>query len=145
MRCCWWSLPDVSSMPSTEPQFSHRRLWLLVGWVLVAAVIYVSLTPKPPDVGIRINDKFSHLAAYAVLMGWFCQLYWQRGARLRNGLLLVAMGIALEIAQGLGQHRMFEYADMLANTLGVLAGWALARGPLSRLLLRFEAMLPAHN
>lgn len=138
-------MPESSSIAPAQPRFRYRRLWLAIGWGLVLAVIWVSLTPKPPDVGIRINDKLSHLAAYAVLMGWFCQLYWQRSARLRNGLLLVAMGIALEVLQGLGQHRMFEYADMLANTLGVVAGGVLARGPLARLLLRLEALLPQRD
>ncbi|MEJ2141255.1 MAG: hypothetical protein P8Y24_02665 [Gammaproteobacteria bacterium] len=30
------------------------------------------------------------------------------------------MGVGIEIFQGMGTHRYFEYNDMLANTLGVI-------------------------
>ena len=35
------------------------------------------------------------------------------------------MGVCLEILQGMGQYRYFEYADMAANTTGVVIGYVL--------------------
>ena len=61
------------------------------------------------------------------------------------GLLLVLLGIGLEVAQGmLTATRMADPRDALANTLGVLAGFATVLTPLSRLLLAIDArLLPA--
>jgi hypothetical protein len=81
-------------------------MWLALGWAMVAAVVWGSLTPAAPQAG---NDKIGHFAVYGVLMFWF--------------------------AQGRLGYRSFELYDMLANALGVLLGWAgalLLRKPLFR-------------
>lgn len=98
----------------------YRKLWLIIGWGLVLAIWYLSLTPKPPEVGIKFWDKLSHFVAYAVLMGWFGQLYLEKYQRLFWVAFFVSMGIGIEIFQGMGEYRLFEYRDMLANTLGVI-------------------------
>ena len=36
------------------------------------------------------------------------------------------MGVAIECLQGLVGHRQFSVADMLANGVGVSAGWLVA-------------------
>jgi len=49
---------------------------MLINWVLVAAVLFLSLTPSPPEIlDFAFSDKFEHLFAYSVLMGWAGQLY----------------------------------------------------------------------
>jgi len=30
-----------------------RALWLAIGWGLVATIIWLSVTPKPPDLGVE--------------------------------------------------------------------------------------------
>lgn len=67
-----------------------------------------------------------HTAAYASLMFWFCLLYAGRGARTGYGLLWFAMGVTLEVLQRETGFRHYELADMLANAVGVLLGWALS-------------------
>ena len=47
-------------------------------------------------------------------------------ARLAYAALWSAMGVGLEFVQGGLGYRSFETADMLANALGVLVGWASA-------------------
>jgi VanZ family protein len=55
-------------------------------------------------------------------MLWFAQVFVRRMSQCAVGLALVAMGIALEFAQGATGYRTFSVADMAANAAGVLAG-----------------------
>ncbi len=82
--------------------------------------------PSPPETGIEGGDKLGHLAAYASLMLWFCFLYRGLPARVSYALGFAAMGVALEFAQGALGYRLYDTADMAANALGVLLGWAIA-------------------
>jgi VanZ family protein len=119
--------------------------WLALGWLIVIAVIILSLISQSPiDVSIRFGDKVGHVLAYAALMGWFVQLFHSRGLIIAHALLLIGMGIGLEFLQGYtGRH--FEYADMAANTTGVLFGLLLLFTPLQTLLLRFEERFISRN
>ena len=103
----------------------NRRAGLALGWAWVAAVIYLSLTPTPPRIDLEGGDKLGHFLSYSALGFWFSQFYVGR-TRLFYLLGFVAMGIAIEFAQGATGYRNFELADMAANTLGVAAGWAAA-------------------
>lgn len=116
-----------------------RRVWLATGWLWVAAVFYISLMPHPPEpVSFNGVDKLEHLLAYAGLMLWFCQVYPDYGMRMRLFVALTAMGVCIEFLQGMGGYRYFEYVDMLANTLGVLLGWGLAKTGLGKMLMALE-------
>jgi VanZ family protein len=92
---------------------------------MVAAVVWLSLTPSPPKADFEASDKVGHLLGYGGLMFWFSQLYTGR-TRMLYAAGFAAMGIALEFAQGALGYRMYEVFDMYANALGVLAGWAAA-------------------
>ena len=115
-----------------------RQLWLIVGWLLILLVIVVSLVPVPVEVPVEGGDKFGHMAAYAALMLWFANVY---ELPVRRGVLavgFVALGIALEFAQGWTGYRTFELADMVADALGVAVGWALAPPRLPNFLRGIE-------
>ena len=105
---------------------SLRTLWLGAGWLGVAVVTYFTLAPNPPQIDLEQGDKLQHLIAYASLMLWFAQVQNGRSERRITALLLVAMGIALELAQGLTDYRSLSSADMAANTAGVALGWLAA-------------------
>lgn len=116
-------------------------LWSALGWMLVLWVVYESLTPNPiqtPD--IEYGDKIGHFMAYFLMMGWFVQLY-QRGWQRWLLLLFITLGVAIEFIQGQSPYRLFEYADMAANSLGASTAWLLAHGPFSAQLLRIEQRL----
>lgn len=100
-----------------------RKAAIAAGWAWVAAIVWLSLTPSPPQVDVAHSDKMGHFVAYAFLMFWFAQLYWRRAAYAAG---FIAMGVGLEIAQGALGFRLYDVVDMLANTLGVLGGWGAA-------------------
>ena len=103
----------------------NRRAGLALGWAWAAAIVVLSLIPSPPDPGFDDGDKLGHFLAYASLTYWFGQFYFYR-TRAACALGFIAMGIALEFAQGALGYRSMELADMAANTLGAAAGWAAA-------------------
>ena len=105
---------------------SLNSLWLGAGWLGVAAVVYFTLVPDPPKLDIEQGDKVQHLVAYASLMLWFAQVHTTQTQQRMTALLLVAMGITLEFAQGLTGYRFISTADMAANAAGVGAGWLAA-------------------
>jgi len=111
-----------------------RRAWTVVGWIGVAVVVYFSLKPHPPELGIEQGDKIQHFAAYGGMMLWWVQLAATRGTRVRTAAWLIALGIGLEIAQGFTGYREASVLDACANSAGVLLGWALAPPRLPDLL-----------
>ena len=103
-----------------------RALWLAIGWGLVATIIWLSVTPKPPDLGVEHGDKLGHFMAYGSVMFWFCQLYPRYATRIAYGAGFIAMGVALEFVQRRLGYRSFEVADMVADAIGVLLGYTAA-------------------
>ncbi len=111
--------------------FVRPRLWLglwLVGWVL--CVVLSLIHPVPLGVEVPDGDKIEHFLAYGTLSAWAMNLFDARRSRLLAALSLVALGIAMELAQGaFTSDRMMDWRDALANALGVAAGQVLALTP----------------
>lgn len=110
-----------------------RKLWLFIGWFLVALVVLLSLMPNPPSIDFSASDKVGHMLAYATLMLWFLQLY-PAHRRLYIAAALLSLGIVLELLQGLTAFRSLEYLDAMANTGGIILGWLLGKTPLASVL-----------
>jgi VanZ family protein len=111
-----------------------RRVWWIVGFVLVACVVLVCLLPGEDLPSTPLSDKFSHFIAHFALAAWFAGLMpRRRWWRVFFGLAL--LGVGIEIAQGLmheGRHS--DVRDVVANSVGAAAGLAaswlgLARWP----------------
>ena len=103
-----------------------RTIWLIVGMGLVMLVIYLSVAPAPEVPRVPGGDFVGHLLAYGTLMFWFMQLAANRRSRALIALALIALGIALELAQLYVPGRSFELTDMAANATGVFLGWVVA-------------------
>lgn len=123
-------------------QLKHRKVWLGIGLVMVAAIIVLSLI-TPPDINLPVqsSDKVLHVSAYFVLTFWFMQIIKGFKPSLWLGMSFVALGIGLEFAQATTGYRQYEVADMLANASGVVAGWLLGRTLLGSLLWHTENLL----
>ena len=122
-----------------------RKVWLAIGAVLVVAVVFLSLTPNPLDVGQIHKVKIGHVLAYGTLMLWFAQIFRSAQGRMSVGLVLALMGVVLEFLQGVTGYRSFAYADMRDNALGVLAGLILACTGLGGVLGRVDGWLTTYN
>jgi len=124
------------------PAYRYRRIWFLLGWGMVAAVVVLSLIPLEVDLG-HGRDKLAHFAAYGGMSFWFGMLIEGRGRELRIAVAFAALGVALEFLQGLTDYRTFDTADMTANAIGAALGWGLAQTPLRNALGWMERLIAA--
>jgi VanZ family protein len=105
------------------PWVRRAGAWLF--WPALAVVAWGELTPHPPKVAALLWDKAEHFIAYFGLA-----LLASLGWGLRRSLVfvfaaVVALGGMLEILQSF-VGRDAEWGDFFANSLGALAGLALA-------------------
>ena len=103
-----------------------RWIGLGLGWGWAATIVWLSLTPSPPQVDVQLGDKLGHFAAYGLLMLWFSFLYLRVRTRMLHAIGFIALGIGLEIVQGHLGYRTYDTMDMAANTIGVLLGLGAA-------------------
>lgn len=122
--------------------FKYPALWLMTGWMLIAAIIYLSLANlSGVPLHVENGDKYGHIAAYAAVMFWFMQIYEDTRSRLTIAAGLLAMGIALEFAQAWTGYRTFERADMIADSVGIAIGWLVSPPRTQNLLDRVEKVV----
>lgn len=104
-----------------------RAGWRLALLVLLCVISYLALTPVPPKEMDTGWDKANHFLAFASLA--FSGCWSVSTARLRwlfLPLLLVAYGGAIELIQMLVPGRSSEWADLLADSIGISIGLAFA-------------------
>lgn len=118
-----------------------KPLWLVIGFGMIAFVIYESLTPSPVNFGMGLSDKVYHTTGYFGMMAWFCQIYNRTKARLGWGLYFIAMGIGLEFLQGMSGVRNYEVNDMFANSAGVVLAFLISLTRFSHLLNHVDRII----
>lgn len=126
-------------MSSVLKPLRNQRFWLLLWCMAVLALVVVCLIPPPP-LGLPPNsDKVEHFLAYFLLSASAVQLFATRRALCAVALGLLVLGMGIEGLQGaLTDNRVADPMDVLANSIGVLAGMAIALTPLRDLLLRLQ-------
>lgn len=113
--------------------------------MLIACIVYLSLSPGPIDVTVDQGDKLGHGFAYATLMYWFAQIHRSVSLRALYAITFVGMGIGLEFLQDLTESRTFDVVDMVADAVGVGIGWAAASPRSPNVLASLEARLPGRK
>jgi VanZ family protein len=103
-----------------------RRAWIAAVVALAALIVVASLSPQPVVPGEAFSDKAGHYLAYLML------------ALLGSGIASPAtlwrtmfrcflLGAGIETAQALlTETRQAEWADLAANTAGILTAWLVA-------------------
>lgn len=105
-------------------------IWRFGFWACMMAVIVLALMPSVPHMPTTGWDKSNHLLAFTVL-ALFGQWAYPKSTMVVLMGLLVYGGL-IEALQTLALDRFAEWADWLADCLGVLLGWGLRTGLKSR-------------
>lgn len=94
-------------------------------WGAAAAVLLLSLAPASPELPSTGWDKSNHLFGFLTLAVLGLPAYPSRRLQVVIGLLL--FGGLIELLQSLTSYRLAEWADWLADALGVALGYGLHR------------------
>ena len=115
----------------------RRGFWLDVAPALVALAMmfWFGLTPLQslPGPQFELVDKVWHLIAFGGLAGLVSRAfaYWGREALLAArdaAVVAVLLGGLIEILQSFTPFRSADWADFLADALGVALAYAVLRG-----------------
>ncbi len=118
-----------------------KKIWLSLGWLLILAIIILSLIPPPGHLPSYPHlDKLYHFIAYFSLMLWFAQIDHTPSIRLKYMTAFILLGIGLEILQGLSPLRNTDGLDALVNILAVLSAWRLTQHRFSHGLTQLERL-----
>ena len=107
------------------------RLWYGCGMALLLVVAVISLVPVSGGGG---NDKLAHVLIYLFLSGWFSLIAVRPALLWRVFFGLIAYGLLMELLQGVTDYRSLEFADAVANSIGVAIGLLFHFSPFRRLL-----------
>ncbi len=116
-----------SRHPAPVPICDRLQRWARwVFWLLLLLVIGLTLSPAAylPPQAFSLWDKAEHALAFAALMTLGALAYPRRVGLLAASLL--AFGGAIELAQAATGWRSGDWADWLADAVGLVAGLALA-------------------
>ncbi|MGB0126486.1 MAG: hypothetical protein WBP72_02525 [Rhodocyclaceae bacterium] len=113
-----------------EPGRRYRSLWIAIGTMGLAALVFVHVTSHSHHLLTfhRNADKIEHILAFGAAMVWFGQLYRRGLERALFCACLILGGVALEYAQhALGHFDPVEYGDMAADAAGACLGMLVLR------------------
>ena len=111
-------------MPLTRKVYElvrQTRLWRAVLYPVLLIVLYLATTAQAYPVPAASSDKVNHIMAFVVLgilLRWSYPLL-SLGAAL---LGLAGYGLGIEIIQAFLPYRDFSLLDLLADTVGGIAG-----------------------
>lgn len=100
--------------------------WRWLFWLCVVAGVALALAPAPErkTPWFAHADKLQHTVSFAVLvgLGWRARL----GPRWRLAVGLLLLGAVIEVLQSFTATRTAEWADLLADAIGIAAGLGVA-------------------
>lgn len=122
----------LQTQTETEPSIrqdaaSLHRLWLACGWLVLAIVLWGTLTPEPPGFispPLPQFDKFEHFGAFLFLNAWFIAAQAKRRYWWSLTVGFIALGGLIEIVQTWSGFRDGDWYDWYADSAGVLLGAA---------------------
>lgn len=115
----------------------YARYWRAAGWFLCALTLLGAVAPVDDSSMLffslfpYLSDQSMHAFAFFALTIWFAGAYETR-SYLPLAAALLAFGGGIELIQSGLTHRSAEMMDLLADGLGVTAGFAVALAGLGR-------------
>jgi VanZ family protein len=104
-------------------QASMARWWRAALALLLCTITGLALMPAPPPQANLGWDKLNHLAAFATLA--VVAVLGRVGPYARVGGVLLAYGALIEVLQSFTPTRSAEWADLLADSVGIALGLLL--------------------
>ena len=113
------------------------NIMLLISITLTLFILFLSLirVDDLPDLKVKEMDKYYHSFAYFTLTFSWLSFFQIKNKTLNKKFLfliiiaLTIFGIVIEVLQRyLTNYRLFDYQDMIANTIGVLIASSLFLG-----------------
>jgi len=112
-----------------------RNPWLLFSWALFILILHIipsEKIPQPPDWNISF-DKVVHFILFAVFSFLLLCVTSQRKSNNAYNLLIIVVlaliyGLLMEAVQLMVPRREFHLLDIIADSLGVLAGFMFFQG-----------------
>lgn len=105
--------------------FSTLAFWRFSFWICLVAVLLLALLPTSVNIPTTGWDKFNHVFAFCVLS--FLSFLAYTNHHLRLLILLLAYGGLIEVMQSFTSYRLAEWADLLADGIGICLGWGLGK------------------
>ena len=129
-------------LPTMTKHLHNQFLWRFLAcvWLLVISVLSVIRIAQPLD--FDHSDKWTHWAAWMLMMVWFGSSW--PSAKLRCFMFLLAASTALELMQDLLPWRFMDVNDLVANLAGLLTGAVLLLTQVRGLLPWFDRVLANH-
>jgi len=104
----------------------HQSRRLLIAWVaLLVAVIVLSVLPGQALPAVGVDDSLMHWLVYVPLALLPTVAIASRLTASLAAILMAPLGLVLEVAQMVAPGRRFEWSDVAADALGVMAGMVL--------------------
>ncbi len=108
-------------------RLTAKAALMLMFWGCGFAILLLALLPPGPDLPSTGWDKGNHVLAFTVLTVLGCRAYPERIAAVLAGAILY--GGLIEVLQSFTHYRSAEWADLVADAIGVIAGRALLALP----------------
>ena len=126
----------------------YEKRWRLASGLLLLGVLMAAVMPAIWFWDDRVQlaswfgqiDKWSHVASFAVLALWFSGQY-ARSSYWRIALALLAYGVLIELCQRMVGYRHAEWADVVADIIGIALGLLIAWIGMGGWSQRFESWL----
>ena len=126
--------PFKKLMRITSAALAGVRAWRVILVLLIGCIAVLALLPAPPTDFDTGWDKLNHWLAFGSL-AFAASLSSQSSRTTRLLLLLSLLGFGglIEVAQLYVPGRSAEWADLLADAIGIACGAAVASGLLGAL------------
>jgi len=100
-----------------------RRAWPLAGWIL--CVLLVSLLPMPFKRFLETHGRYHNSAHFLAFLITVLMVCWNRGSNAWVGATCagaILLAFFIEGAQTAIYHNVFEWKDVLVDSLGAVIG-----------------------
>ena len=124
---------------------NHARQWRIASVVMLLLVLISALMPAVWFLDDRRSvlywldhsDKWLHASTFLLLSIWYAGQYRPRSYwRIAVGLMV--FGLFIELCQRMVSYRMADWADVGANTIGIVVGLLIALAGAGGWCLRLE-------